>query len=65
MSEGERITPGEAWQKVKSGKAVLVCAYKEHEKFKQVKLKGAVSWSEFLSRLDFLPKNQEIIFYCA
>lgn len=65
MSEAERVTPEETWQKVKSGKALLVCTYKDAEKFRMMKLKGAISWDNFISKLDSLPKNQEIIFYCA
>ncbi len=65
MLEVERVTPEETLQKVKSGKALLVCTYKDHEKFKQFHLKGALFWNEFISRLKLLPKDHEIIFYCA
>lgn len=65
MSEVERVTSEETLQKVKSGKTLLVCAYKDLEKFKRMQLKGAISWNNFISKLDSLPKNQEVIFYCA
>jgi hypothetical protein len=60
-----RISPQEARQKVKSGQALLVCAYDDMDKFKQNHLAGALSFSELRSRLPALGKGQEIIFYCA
>ena len=65
MPEPERVGPGETFAKLKAGAAVLVCAYDDEEKFKRLHLEGAISLSEFRSRLDALPKGQEIIFYCA
>ena len=65
MQEVKRVTPEETFQKIKTGKALLVCAYKDIKKFKSMKLKGAISWDDFISKVDSLPKNQEIIFYCA
>ena len=65
MSESERVTPREIFDKVKAGTALLVCAYDNEEKFKALHLEGALSLSEFKARLDALPKGQEIIFYCA
>jgi len=64
VAEMERIGPEEAMQKVKSGEALLVCAY-EDEKCKGLMFEGALLRSEFESKLDTLPKTQEIIFYCA
>ncbi len=65
MAEPERITPRETYEKVQAGTALLVCAYDNEEKFKARRLEGAISLSEFKSRLPALPKDQEIIFYCA
>jgi hypothetical protein len=65
MSEVQRISVDEARQKVQSGSALLVCAYDNDEKFQKLKLEGALSLSEFRSRLSTLPKDGEIIFYCA
>ena len=65
MSEPVRISPQEARQKVKSGQALLVCAYDDAEKFIQNHLEGALSFSELRSRLPALGKDQGIIFYCA
>lgn len=65
MTEPERVTPAEIFDKVKAGTALLVCAYDSEDKFKALHLDGAISLSEFKSRLSSLPKDQEIIFYCA
>jgi rhodanese-related sulfurtransferase len=65
MDEARRIPVKEAYQKVKSGKALLVCGYDDDAKFKAVHLEGALSLKEFQARLPKLPKDQEIIFYCA
>ena len=65
MSQPVRISPQEARQKVTSGQALLVCAYDDADKLKKNHLEGAMSFSELLSRLPALGKNQEIIFYCA
>ena len=65
MSEPIRITPSEARQKTTSGRALLICAYDDPEKFKKNHLEGALSFSELLSKLPTLDKGQEIIFYCA
>jgi hypothetical protein len=63
MAEPERITPEEAYQKLKNGKALLVCAYEDETKFKAMQLEGAISLNAFKSRLPSLAKDQEIIFY--
>jgi len=65
MSEPERIGPEETHGKLKAGTALLVCATDGGEKFKIMPLDGAISLSEFQSKLPSLPKDQEIIFYCA
>jgi rhodanese-related sulfurtransferase len=65
MTEFIRVLPQEVRQKVESGSALLVCAYDDEQKFNQNHLEGAISLSEFKSRLASLPKDQEIIFYCA
>jgi hypothetical protein len=50
MAEPIRISPEEAKQKVTSGSALLVCAYDNEQKFRQVHLKGAISLTEFKSK---------------
>ncbi|MBI5116064.1 ArsR family transcriptional regulator [Candidatus Poribacteria bacterium] len=60
-----RVPPEEAYQKVKSGKAILVCAYTDEDRCSTMHLGGAIFLKEFESKLPSLSKNQEIIFYCA
>ncbi len=60
-----RISPEEAYQKVKTGQAILVCAYPEEEKFLKMRLEMAISLGEFQKRLPTISKDQEIIFYCG
>lgn len=65
MTEPERISPEEARQKLKAGGALLVCAYEDEERFKKMRLEGAISLNEFKLKLLSLTKDQEIVFYCA
>lgn len=65
MITPERIGPEDAYKKVRSGEALFVCAYDSEEKFATLKLQGAISVTEFKSMLPYLPKDREIIFYCA
>jgi hypothetical protein len=63
MSEPERVTAEEVHEKLKSGRALLVCAYEDETKFKAMRLEGAISLNEFKSKLPSLAKDQEIVFY--
>ncbi len=65
MTEPIRIPPEEARKKVLTKTALFVCAYDDEDKFKRMHLEGALSFSEFKNRAVSLPKEQEIIFYCA
>ena len=60
-----RIGTEEAYRKVKSGEAMLVCAYDDDTTFGTMRLEMAIPLSELVKRLPSLPKEQEIIFYCA
>lgn len=64
MAKCERVSPEGARKKVRSAEALLVCAYEEDEKFRQMRLEGAMSYKEFKKKVASIPKNQEIIFYC-
>lgn len=64
MAEAQRITVAEAREKVVAGQALLVCAYANDASFARYHLDGAISLAEFKTRVDTLPRNQEIIFYC-
>ncbi len=65
MAEVQRISVQEARRKATSNQALLVCAYDDEAKYSKINLKGSISFSSFQSGLPSLPKNQEIIFYCA
>jgi rhodanese-related sulfurtransferase len=65
MTEQMRISAGEAHERAASGKALLVCAYRDEEACGKVQLEGSISLAQLESRLPGLPKDQEIIFYCA
>ena len=60
-----RVSPVDIYQNVKSGKTLLVCGYDDDQKFKMIKLDGALSLADFRSRLSTLSKNQDVVFYCA
>jgi len=65
MSEPNRVTAEEVYDKLKSGKVLLVCAYEDEEKFRKLQLEGAISFNAFKSKLPSLSKDQEIVFYCG
>ena len=65
MNEVPRVTPEEIYPKLRSGEALLVCAYDSDARFRQVQLKGAISLEEFKSIRPTLPRDREIVFYCA
>jgi hypothetical protein len=63
--EVPRISPQDAYPLVKSGQALLVCAYANEKICSTIMLEGAISLQEFESRLAGLKKDQPIIFYCS
>jgi rhodanese-related sulfurtransferase len=65
MAEPVRITPEEARKRVTTGGALFVCAYDDDEKFRSMHLEGGISLGEFKALAAALPKDREIIFYCA
>jgi len=65
MSVPERVAVGEVYRRVTDGAALLVCAYDDDEKFRGVHLEGAVSMTEFKTKLSSIDKDTDIYFYCA
>jgi hypothetical protein len=63
--EPTRVSPVDIYQNVKSGKTLLVCGYDDDQKFKMMRLEGAISLNDHRSRLSALSKNQDVVFYCA
>ncbi|MCP4341484.1 MAG: ArsR family transcriptional regulator [Desulfobulbaceae bacterium] len=65
MSDAVRISATEIRARVKSGEAMLVCAYDSDDKFKAHHLEGAVSLAEFRTLVPTLAKDKELVFFCA
>jgi hypothetical protein len=65
MAEVERVGAGEARRKVQTGDTLLVCAYEDEGKCGSMRLEGAVTLSELRGMLPSLPKDREVILYCA
>lgn len=63
--EPVRIRAAEVYGQVKAGKVLLVCAYPDEAKCSKMKLEGAISRTEFESRLPGIKKDQTIVFFCA
>jgi hypothetical protein len=67
MAEARRIEPREVRRKLadESTEVELVCAYEDEEKCRSMLLAGAQTLAEFRRRLEEVPKDREIVFYCA
>jgi hypothetical protein len=65
MAKAIRITPEATYEKMRAGKALLVCAYDSEERCRNMQLEGAITLAEFRAKLPALSKDQEIVFYCA
>ena len=61
----ERIDVSMAREKTVGGKALLVCGYDDDAKCRKGRLEGSIPLARLESITASLPKNQEIIFYCA
>jgi rhodanese-related sulfurtransferase len=60
----ERVEVEKAREAVEAGRALLVCAY-DDAKCARMRLGGSITVRELEQRAASLPKDQEIIFYCA
>ena len=65
MNDDLRIDVDEARHRNASGRALLVCAYDDDEKCREMRFKGALTMSEFRKRKASFDKRDEIILYCA
>jgi len=65
MAEITRVSVEEARRKTTAGQALLVCAYDDEAKCRKFNLDGSVSLTSLEAKAASLPKNKEIIFYCA
>lgn len=65
MEETPRVRPEEILGRVQSGEALLICAYDDDEKFKTLHLEKALSLRQFQELKPSIPKDKELVFYCA
>jgi rhodanese-related sulfurtransferase len=64
-TNARRISPQEAHQHLESSDAMLVCAYDSPQEFERNHLEGATSLNEFQGSAESMPRDREVIFYCA
>jgi rhodanese-related sulfurtransferase len=65
MASPQRISAQEVRRKQSSNGLLLVCGYDSEDKFQQNHLDGAISLNILRAREKSIPKNEEIVFYCA
>ena len=61
----DRISVEEARRKASAGEAILVCGYDDETKCDRIRLPDAISMKRFERDAASMPKDREIIFYCA
>ena len=61
----ERIDVSTARMDTVQGHALLVCGYEDDAKCRKARLDGSIPLARLASMAPTLPKNKEIIFYCA
>jgi len=60
-----KIDVKQARHDVEAGDALLVCAYDSQEKFVANRLQDARSLDDLRAEEESIPKERELIFYCA
>lgn len=65
MNDDLRIDVDVAREHSASGRALLVCAYDDDEKCRKMRIKSALTMSEFRKTKARTDKRDEIILYCA
>jgi hypothetical protein len=61
----ERIDPTTARTDTAAGRALLVCGYEDDARCRKARLEGSIPMARFASMAPTLPKDKEVIFYCA
>jgi hypothetical protein len=61
----ERVPAEDARRDVEAGRALLVCAYDDESKCRQLRLENAITLHDLQRRADSIPHNKTLIFYCA
>jgi len=65
MVEPERIAPELAYRHMRSGDALLICAYDDAELCGRMQLPNSMTLYQFERSLMYIPVEKELIFYCA
>jgi hypothetical protein len=65
MAEATRIEVDDAYRQVVAEQALLICAYEDEAQCRQIPLQGSIPLTQLASRVPSLPKDTELIFYCA
>lgn len=60
-----RVSPNRAWEMLEDQDALLICAYDDEDKCRDLKLPGSISRNELGKREDALEKDRWLVFYCA
>ena len=55
----------DARREVEAGRALLVCAYDDEQKCRELRLENAVTLQDLQRRVDSVPRSQPLVFYCA
>lgn len=63
MPNAERIDAGRARERVETGNALLVCAYDDEGKCRDLEVEDAITLAELRSR--DVANEREIVFFCA
>jgi hypothetical protein len=65
ISEANRVSPSWVREQLQGLHSLpLVCAY-DDERCRSVQIPGSITLRELNERLPSLPKDQELVFYCA
>lgn len=60
-----RIGATTAFERVRDDDAILVCAYDDESKCRNLRIGESYTFGEFRERQEELSRDLEVIFYCA
>lgn len=61
----KRIDPATARAHLARSNALLVCAYEDRARCRSLHIEGAIDLAELRAQEAKLPRDREVIFYCA
>ncbi len=62
----QRIDAEQVRRKLEDGEDVLlVCGYDDDQRCADAGVEGSLTYTQFRAQLGRIPKDQEIVFYCA